>query len=321
MSEADTKILVIGAFGQLGSELIPELVKRYGREQVIASDLQVKPAEVTTEVLDIRDAARLKALVEQYGITQIYHLAAILSAVGEQKPQLAWEVNMQGLLNVLELAVSHGIQRIFWPSSIAVFGPGSPRLNTPQLCPMDPTSMYGISKLAGERLCAYYHEKFGVDVRSLRYPGLIGYNAPPGGGTTDYALHIFYEALRHRRYTCFLQADARLPMMYMPDAVRATLELMEAPSEQITVHDSYNLGAIDFTPEELAAEIQRHMPEFRMDYEPDFRQQIAESWPRSIDDHAARRDWQWEPEWDLARMTTDMLKQIGQRELDVIEQN
>jgi nucleoside-diphosphate-sugar epimerase len=317
----ETKVLVIGAFGQLGSELLPELVRIYGRQNVIAADIHPNlQASFLTEELDVVDKRRLENIIQKHDITQIYHLAALLSASGEQHPNLAWEVNMQGLLNVLDLSIKLGIEKVFWPSSIAVFGPNSPKIKTPQLCIMDPTSIYGITKLAGERLCEYYHYRYGLDVRSLRYPGLIGYNAPPGGGTTDYALHIFYEGLRKKTYTCFLKADARLPMMYMPDAVRATIELMQAPSEKISVRTSYNLSAFDFTPAELADEIKKFLPDFQCAFAPDFRQKIAESWPNSIDDSLARADWGWSEQYNLAAMTAEMIQKISEKESLTLEQ-
>lgn len=310
---ADTRILVIGAFGQLGTELLPELIQKYGRENIVAADIHVRPSELATEELDIVDKKKLIQILQKYQINQIYHLAAILSATGEQQPQVAWEVNMQGLVNVLDAAVHHDIQKLFWPSSIAVFGPNTPKSNTPQICTMDPTSIYGITKLAGERLCEYYHYRYGLDVRSLRYPGLIGHSGAPGGGTTDYAIHIFYGALQNKRYNCFLAPDARLPMMYMPDALRATLELMDAPADKITMHSSYNVHAIDFSPAELVEEIQKHIPDFVCVYEPDFRQSIASSWPSTIDDTVAHTDWGWKPEYDLAAMTREMLAKIGEK--------
>ena len=304
-------ILVIGAFGQLGTELVPALAQRYGSEAVVASDLREQPCDYSFEVLDVTDAPRLAEVVKRRGINQIYHLAALLSAVGEQKPQLAWEVNMGGLLNVLEVAREYRIQKVFWPSSIAVFGPHSPRVMTPQYCVMDPTTIYGITKLAGERLCEYYFLKHGLDVRSLRYPGLIGWRAAPGGGTTDYAVEIYHEALRYNRYTSFLKEGTELPMMYMDDAVRGTLELMEAPAESLRIRSSYNIAGMSFAPEQVAESIRRIRPQFAIEYAPDFRQQIADNWPRSIDDTAARQDWNWQPEFDLDRMTRVMLQELA----------
>ncbi|MCS6906174.1 MAG: NAD-dependent epimerase/dehydratase family protein [Bacteroidia bacterium] len=322
MASTDTKILVIGAFGQLGSELVPELVKIYGRQNIIVADIYPNnnTLAASVEELDVVNKKQLEEILRKHSIAQIYHLAALLSASGEQHPQLAWEVNMQGLLNVLDLGVQLGIEKIFWPSSIAVFGPNSPKVKTPQLCIMDPTSIYGITKLAGERLCEYYHYRYGLDVRSLRYPGLIGYNAMPGGGTTDYALHIFYEAISKKSYACFLKEDARLPMMYMPDAIRATIELMQAPVENITVRTSYNLSAFDFTPAEIATEIKKYIPDFKCTFAPDFRQKIAESWPNSIDDSIARRDWGWQEKYTLSTMTAEMIQKISEKENMVVKQ-
>jgi nucleoside-diphosphate-sugar epimerase len=307
------KILIIGANGQIGSELAGALVERHGADAVVTSDLAPvgRVQGLAHETLDVTDAAALAMVAERHRVTQLYHLAAALSATGEKHPMWAWELNMKGLLNVLELARTHRLDRVFWPSSIAAFGPATPRLGTPQHTVMDPTTVYGISKLAGERWCAWYHANHGVDVRSLRYPGLISYKTPPGGGTTDYAVEIFHAALAHGHYTCFLEADQALPMMYMPDALRATLELMEAPAERIGERGSYNLGGISFTPREIADAIRRRIPAFELTCEPDFRQQIAASWPRSIDDSVARRDWRWQPTFDLQAMVDDMLANLG----------
>lgn len=307
-----TKILIIGANGQIGSELAVELAQRHGNDNVITSDVapEGRVPALRHEMLDVTDAAALAAVVKRHGITQIYHLAAALSATGEQHPMWAWDLNMKGLLNVLELARTQKLDKIFWPSSIAAFGPSTPALDTPQTTVMDPTTIYGISKLAGERWCAWYHAKHGVDVRSLRYPGLISYKTPPGGGTTDYAIDIFHGALKAGRYTCFLEQGQALPMMYMPDALRATLELMEAPAEAITQRGSYNLAGVSFTPAEIAAEIKKHIPDFQIDYAPDFRQAIAASWPQRIDDRVAQADWGWKLEYDLAAMAQDMLTQL-----------
>lgn len=307
-----TKILIIGANGQIGSELAVELAQRHGNDNVITSDVapEGRVPALRHEMLDVTDAAALAAVVKRHGITQIYHLAAALSATGEQHPMWAWDLNMKGLLNVLELARTQKLDKIFWPSSIAAFGPGTPALDTPQTTVMDPTTIYGISKLAGERWCAWYHAKHGVDVRSLRYPGLISYKTPPGGGTTDYAIDIFHGALKAGRYTCFLEQGQALPMMYMPDALRATIELMEAPAEAITQRGSYNLAGVSFTPAEIAAEIKKHIPDFQIDYAPDFRQAIAASWPQRIDDRVAQADWGWKLEYDLAAMAQDMLTQL-----------
>ena len=306
------RILIIGANGQIGTELAEALMARHGREAVITSDLSPKGRVpgLVHEALDVTDAAALTAIAERHGITQIYHLAAALSARGEQHPMWAWDLNMKGLLNVLELARTHHLHRVFWPSSIAAFGPTTPRDQTPQKTVMEPSTVYGISKLAGEGWCAWYHRMHGVDVRSLRYPGLISWKTPPGGGTTDYAVEIFHEAIKQQRYTSFLGADTALPMMYMPDAIRATLALMDAPAEAIRERHSYNLAGVSFTPAEIAAVIAAERPGFEISYAPDFRQAIADSWPRSIDDAAARADWGWQPEYDLLAMSRDMLAHL-----------
>jgi nucleoside-diphosphate-sugar epimerase len=303
------KILIIGANGQIGTELAEALVQCRGREAVVTSDLAPagRVAGVAHEALDVTDAGALTSVVERHRVTQVYHLAAALSARGEKHPMWAWDLNMKGLLNVLELARSHGLQRIFWPSSIAAFGPSTPRDATPQKTVMDPATVYGISKLAGEGWCAWYHRHHGVDVRSLRYPGLISWKTPPGGGTTDYAVEIFHAALKERRYTSFLRSDTVLPMMYMPDAIRATLELMDAPPERVRERHGYNLGGISFTPAQLGAAIAQRIEGFEVDYAPDFRQPIADSWPRSIDDSAAHRDWGWRLGYGLDAMVDDML--------------
>lgn len=308
------RVLIIGANGQLGTELSAALAVRYGAGNVVTSDInpQGRHAGLRHLALDVTDAASLAALVEELGITQIYHLAATLSAVAEQRPGWAWHLNMTGLLNVLELAAQRGSLRLFWPSSIAAFGPNTPADQTPQHTIMEPATVYGISKLAGEGWCRWYSSNRGVDVRSIRYPGLISYKTPPGGGTTDYAIDIFHHAVRGTSYPCFLSPDEALPMAYMPDAVRATIELMEAPAERISERGSYNLTAMSFTPSEIAAEIRKHCPDFRITYAPDFRQRIAEGWPNSIDDSAARREWGWQPEYGLAEMVADMLANLGQ---------
>jgi nucleoside-diphosphate-sugar epimerase len=307
-----TKILIIGANGQIGSELAALLAERHGNDNIITSDLapEGRVPALRHEMLDVTDAGALAQVVKRHGITQIYHLAAALSATGEQHPMWAWDLNMKGLLNVLELARTQKLDKIFWPSSIAAFGPNTPAVDTPQTTVMDPTTIYGISKLAGERWCAWYHAKHGVDVRSLRYPGLISYKTPPGGGTTDYAIDIFHAALKSGRYTCFLEQGQALPMMYMPDALRATIELMEAPAEAVRQRGSYNLAGVSFTPAEIAAEIGKHIPGFQIDYAPDFRQAIAASWPQRIDDSVAQSDWGWKLEYDLAAMAEDMLNQL-----------
>ena len=308
------QILVIGANGQIGTELVLALRNKFGNASVIAAD--INPANETLagsgpfELLNVLDKDRLHELFTAYQPTQVYLLAAILSAVGEQKPRLAWDLNMNSLLQVMDMAVAFKVQKVFWPSSIAVFGPHSPRQHTPQYCIMDPNTVYGISKLAGERWCEYYHTKYGLDVRSIRYPGLISWKAAPGGGTTDYAIHIFHEALKQGTYQSFLSAQTALPMMYMDDAIRATLQLMEAPAEQISIRSSYNLAGISFTPEQLAAAIQQHLPEFTLTCRPDSRQAIADSWPQSIDDSQAQQDWHWQPEYDLPGMTSAMLENL-----------
>jgi len=309
------KTLIIGANGQIGTELAEALVARDGRESVVTSDLASvgRVAGVAHEVLDCTDAGALTHIVERHRITHLYHLAAALSARGEQHPMWAWDLNMTGLLNVLEVARSHRLERVFWPSSIAAFGPSTPRDATPQKTVMDPTTVYGISKLAGEGWCAWYHRNHGVDVRSIRYPGLISWRTAPGGGTTDYAVEIFHAALTQGRYTCFLREDTALPMMYMPDAIRATLELMAAPAEAVRDRHGYNLAGISFTPAQVAAAIARRVPGFSMVCTPDFRQAIADSWPRSIDDTPARQDWGWRLGYGLDRMVDDMLDNLRPR--------
>ncbi|MGW8121281.1 NAD-dependent epimerase/dehydratase family protein [Roseivirga echinicomitans] len=309
-----TKVLIIGASGQLGSELTIALGEVFGNENIIASDISSAHPNIagfTFEKLDVMNAAQLKEVVEKHGITQIYHLAAILSAKGESNPQWAWNLNMTSLLNVLELAKEKKLDKIYWPSSIAVFGPNTPLNNTPQFCEKDPNTVYGISKLAGERWCEYYFEKYGVDVRSIRYPGLIGYKSLPGGGTTDYAVEIYHKALKGEKFTCFLKEDTALPMMYMPDAIKATIDLMQAPAEKVKVRSSYNLSAISFTPKEIAASIRKKMPEFTIDYAPDFRQAIADSWPNTIDDSQARADWGWSHDFSLDAMSEDILENLA----------
>jgi nucleoside-diphosphate-sugar epimerase len=311
---APLKILIIGANGQIGTELAEALARRHGDAAVVTSDLapQGRLPALRHEALDVTDAAALAAVVKRHAITQVYLLAAALSASGEQHPTWAWHLNMTGLLNVLELARTVKLQRVFWPSSIAAFGPGTPA-EAPQHTVMDPRTVYGISKLAGERWCAWYHAKHGVDVRSLRYPGLISWKTPPGGGTTDYAVDIFHGALKAGRYTSFLRADTRLPMMSMPDAIRATLALMDAPADALTERGSYNLAGFSFTPAEIAAEIAQHIPGFHLDCVPDFRQAIADSWPQAIDDSVARRDWGWAPRDTLATLVDDMLAALRPR--------
>lgn len=309
------RILIIGANGQIGTELAEALIERHGADAVIASDIApVSPLAARLpglryERLDALDKPALERTIERHDVGQVYLLAAALSARGEQHPDWAWQLNMASLLNVLELARERRL-RVFWPSSIAAFGPTTPKQATPQTTVMEPTTIYGISKLAGEGWCRWYHANHGVDVRSLRYPGLISYKAQPGGGTTDYAIDIFHAAKREGRYTSFLAADTALPMMYMPDAIRATLALMDAPAQRIRERGSYNLAGVSFMPAELAAAIQRRLPSFQIAYAPDFRQAIAESWPQSIDDSVARRDWGWAPKFDLEAMVDDMLAHV-----------
>lgn len=308
------KILVVGASGQIGTELVVALRSKFGNENVIASDIkdEIKPAlqNGPYEKLDIMDASQLKTIVSKHGITEIYQLAALLSATAEKHPDFAWKLNMEGLFNVLNLAKEGTIKKIFWPSSIAVFGPNTPKTNTPQYTIMEPSTVYGISKLAGERWCEYYATQFDVDVRSIRYPGLISYTSLPGGGTTDYAVDIFYSAKRGEDFSCFLKADTALPMMYMDDAIRATISLMESPKEDVKIRSSYNLAGISFTPAEIAAAIQKFKPDFQITYDPDFRQKIADSWPGSIDDKAAQEHWGWKPNYDLEKMCKVMLDNV-----------
>lgn len=308
------KILVIGACGQIGVELTLALRKIYGNDNVIASDLREENPLLHGSgpyvSMDVMNKEILHVQIIRHNITQVYLLAAILSATGEKNPNLAWHLNMQSLLNVLDIAKEEKLHKVYWPSSIAVFGPTSPRKDCPQHTIIEPTTVYGISKYAGEFWCNYYNMKYGVDVRSLRYPGLISYKSAPGGGTTDYAVEIYHEALAEKKYECFLKEDTYLPMMYMPDAIRATIELMEAPAEKIKTRTSYNLSAISFSPKEIAESIQKHIPEFTISYKPDYRQAIADSWPGSMDDSESRKDWGWAPEYDLAAMTKDMLENL-----------
>jgi nucleoside-diphosphate-sugar epimerase len=306
------RILVIGANGQIGTELAAALAEQPGVDAVITSDLapEGRVRDLAHEMLDVTDAAALRTVAQRHRVTQVYHLAAALSASGEKHPQWAWNLNMGGLLNVLELARATKLERVFWPSSIAAFGPTTPA-TAAQHTVMDPSTVYGISKLAGERWCAWYHANHGVDVRSLRYPGLISWKTPPGGGTTDYAVEIFHAALKDRRYTSFLRDDTRLPMMYMDDAIRATIELMETPASSIRERGSYNLAGCSFTPREIADEIARHLPGFVLRCEPDFRQAIADSWPQVIDDAQARSDWGWQPRFVLGAMVSDMLEHLS----------
>lgn len=309
------KILVIGALGQIGQDLLTALRKKYGISQVVASDIRLPeyPDEGPFCKVDVMDMEHLREVILRHEINEVYHLAAILSAKGEQNPQLAWEINMKGLLNVLELAKEGLINKLFWPSSIAVFGPNSPKKMTPQFAGTDPTTIYGISKLAGERWCEYYHRQYGVDVRSLRYPGLIGYKGLPGGGTTDYAVDIYHYAVQGKNFECFLSENTYLPMMFMGDAIRATIELMEADSEKLSIRSSYNLGGISCSPHKVYESICKHYPKFLVIYKPDFRQAIADSWTDSIDDSKAREDWGWELKYDLERMTETMIAKLKEK--------
>jgi len=309
------KILIIGAGGQIGVELTLALRKVYGDSNVIASDLKAEPHPLLKDsgpytVLNAMDGAAIHGLVKKEGITQIYLLAAMLSATGEKEPHKAWAVNMQSLLQTLELGVQEKLTKIYWPSSIAVFGPTTPADHTPQQTVVEPRTVYGISKYAGELWCQYYNQRWGLDVRSMRYPGLISWKSEPGGGTTDYAVEIYHEALKNKHYTSFLSEHTYLPMMYMDDAIRGTIELMEAPVEKMKTRMAYNLSAMSFSPKEIAVAIQKYIPDFTIDYKPDFRQQIADGWPKSIDDSAARNDWGWKNEFDLDKMTADMLQHL-----------
>jgi len=309
------KILITGATGQVGSELTIALRGKFGGENVVAVGHSSPPNKEVKdsgpyETADATDMRALQLLVEKYEVGIIYHLVGILSAAGEKKPDLAWRVNMESLKNVLDLARDLKL-RVFWPSSIAAFGPTTPRENTPQKTILEPTTIYGVSKVAGELLANYYFLKYGVDVRSLRYPGLISYKTPPGGGTSDYAVAVFVEAVKNKHYSFFVNEETVLPMMYMPDAVKATIDIMEADPEKITVRHSYNLTAMSFSAEELAQEVKKHIPDFSYDFKPDERQKIADSWPKTVDDSKAREDWGWKPEFDLSEMAVDMLKNIG----------
>jgi len=311
------KILVIGCSGQIGSELTLELRKIYGNTNVIATDIRPANAEITEsgpfEILDVMDGSKLPFILEHEKITQVYHLAAILSGNAEKRPMPSWDMNMRSLLNILELARELKLKKVFWPSSIAVFGPTTPRFDTPQYTIMEPNTVYGISKLAGERWVEYYFNKYGVDTRSLRYPGLISYKTEAGGGTTDYAVEIFYEAIKHHKYECFLGPDSELPMMFMPDAIKATIDIMEADLSKLSLHSSYNVAGICFDPKTLAAEIKKHIPDFQITYKSDFRQAIADSWPACIDDNISRKDWGLNYEYDLDKITMIMLEEIGRK--------
>ena len=307
-------ILIIGASGQIGNELTQELRAIYGNNNVIGSDIKEGSEEMMTsgpfEIIDATDKEAILTIVKKYKVSQVYLLAAMLSVTAEQFPKKGWDLNMNSLLGVLDLAKEKHIKQVFWPSSIAVFGPTTPKENTPQKTIMEPSTVYGISKLAGEFWCNYYHEKYGVDVRTIRYPGIISWKTKPGGGTTDYAVDIYFKALREGAYECFLSKKTRLPMMYMNDAVSATIQLMQAKPADVKLRTGYNLAAIDFTPEEMASEIKKHIPDFKISYTPDFRQEIADSWPSSIDDSDARKDWNWEHKFDLSAITKDMLENI-----------
>lgn len=312
------RILVTGAVGQIGSELVPALRERYGSDRVVAAGHRTQPSEELRssgpfEFVDVLDRGALERLVVKYDIGTIYHLSSILSAAGEKNPQLAFNVNILGLYNVLEIAREHRFERVIIPSSIAVFGPDTPKVNTPNETILRPTTMYGISKVTGELLGDYYFHRFGLDVRGLRLPGIISYKTPPGGGTTDYAVEIFYEAIRHKRYTCFLREDTVLPMMYMPDCIKAIVDLAEADLSRLKHHCDFNVTAMSFSAGELAQEIKRYIPEFECEYRPDYRQAIADSWPKSLDDSAAREEWGWQPKYDLQAMTKDMIENLSKR--------
>ena len=309
-----TVILVLGASGQIGTELTEKLRQLYGNNNIIASDIREGSLELMTsgpfEKIDATDKEAILQVIQKYGVTQVYLLAAMLSATAEKMPQKAWNLNMNSLLAVLDLAKEKHIEKIYWPSSIAVFGPTTPKENTPQKTVMEPSTVYGISKVSGEFWCNYYHDKFGVDVRSLRYPGIISWKTKPGGGTTDYAVDIYFKALEDNKYECFLSENTTLPMMYMDDAVNATIQLMQADAKNLSIRNGYNLAAMSFTPKEIAAEIKKHIPDFEITYNPDFRQQIADSWPQTIDDSQARKDWNWKHKFDLKTMTEDILESL-----------
>jgi nucleoside-diphosphate-sugar epimerase len=310
-----TKILIIGACGQIGTELTKKLRELYGVDNVIASDIRKLNIDIVNsgpfEVVNALDFNQIEHIVEEHKIEEVYLMAALLSATAEKNPAFAWDLNMNSLFHVLNLAKAKKIKKIFWPSSIAVFGPTTPRDNTPQYTIMEPTTVYGISKQTGERWCEYYHHVYGVDVRSIRYPGLISWSTEPGGGTTDYAVDIYHKALKDGKYECFLSEETALPMMYMDDAIRATVEIMQAPIDRIKIRSSYNLSGISFTPKEIAAEIKKHIPEFTITYDPVFRQKIADSWPASINDECARVDWEWKHQFDLSSMTIEMLNNLS----------
>ncbi|MFT5596597.1 MAG: nucleoside-diphosphate-sugar epimerase [Flammeovirgaceae bacterium] len=306
-----SNILVIGAAGQIGTELTLKLREVYGADRVIATDITDSPPEALLEgpfeKLNILDKEKLFEVVKQNNVSEIYLLAALLSATAEQNPALGWDLNMNGLSNVLDLSREGQIKRIFWPSSIAVFGPNTPKNNTPQRTIMEPTTVYGISKVAGESWCEYYHKRYGVDIRSVRFPGIVGYKSAPGGGTTDYAVHIFHEAVKNGHYDCFLSEDSELPMMYMPDAIKSILEIMDAPEENISLRTSYNISGVSFTPKTLSDAIRKEIPDFTVSYTPDYRDLIAKSWPSTLDDSLARKDWGWKPDFGLEDLVNDML--------------
>jgi nucleoside-diphosphate-sugar epimerase len=310
----DTKILIIGACGQIGTELTNKLRTIYGKDNVIASDIRKLNTDIVNEgifeVVNALDYNQIEHLLEKYQITDVYLMAALLSATAEKNPAFAWDLNMNSLFHVLNLAKAGKIKKIFWPSSIAVFGPTTPRENTPQYTIMEPSTVYGISKQTGERWCEYYHKQYGVDVRSIRYPGLISWSTPPGGGTTDYAVDIYHKAITDGKFTSFLSENTGLPMMYMDDAIKATVSIMQVPSENVKIRSSYNLSGMSFTPAEIAEEIKKHFPDFTIDYEPDFRQKIADSWPASIDDSEARKDWGWKNDFDMENMTVEMITKL-----------
>jgi nucleoside-diphosphate-sugar epimerase len=311
------KILIIGACGQIGTELTLKLRDLYGDDKVVASDIREGSEELMKsgpfEIADATDAALMESIIDKHEISEVYLMAAMLSATAEKAPMKAWNLNMDSLFHILNFAKDKKIDKVFWPSSIAVFGPTTPKNDTPQTTIMEPSTVYGISKQTGERWCEYFHDKYGVDVRSLRYPGIISYKTLPGGGTTDYAIEIFHEAIKNKAYTSFLDENTGLPMMYMDDAIKATVDIMEAPSEKVKVRSSYNLSALSFTPKDLAEAIQKEIAEFKIAYEPDFRQKIADSWPSSIDDSQARKDWQWEHDFDLQSLVKEMLEGVSEQ--------
>ena len=308
----EKRILVLGANGQIGTVLCKALVKRYGKQNVILSDIREPKEQISQfEIIDVCDKAHIAKVIDQFQINTIYHLAAILSGNGEKNPALTWKINHDATVQLFDLCVEKKIQTIFYPSSIAIYGSTTPKINTPQYTSFNPSTVYGISKLTGEMWSAYYHRRYGLDVRSIRYPGVIGWQSIPEGGTTDYAVEIYHGAIKEKYYNCFLRANTRLPMIYMDDVIRATIQLMEAPSENLTVRTSYNLASMSFTPEELYDSIKQFIPEFKIEYKPDFRQQIADSWNESIDDSDAQRDWGWKPEFDLQSMTADMIKHLS----------